>query len=46
MVFIRAKTGPANIGDSPSKFTVQYFDEQGNHYLRPEYGQHSFVVIT
>lgn len=30
MVFISAKMGPANIGDHKNKFTVQYFDEQGN----------------
>jgi hypothetical protein len=29
MVFVKAKAGPPNIGDPPSKFTVQYFDEQG-----------------
>lgn len=34
MVFIRAKTGPANIGDPKSKFTVQYFDEHGNMTIR------------
>lgn len=34
MVFISAKTGPANIGDPKSKFTVQYFDEQGNMVIR------------
>lgn len=34
MVFIHAKTGPANIGDPKSKFTVQYFDEQGNMTIR------------
>jgi len=28
MVFVRAKSGPPNIGDSPSLFTVQYFDER------------------
>lgn len=30
MVFISAKAGPPNVGDDKSKFTVQYFDEQGN----------------
>ncbi len=34
MAFIRAKTGPANIGDPESKFTVQYFDEDGNMTIR------------
>ena len=30
MVFIKAKTGPPSAGDSDEKFTVHYFDEQGN----------------
>lgn len=34
MVFVRAKVGPPNYGDPASKFTVQYFDEQGNMTIR------------
>ena len=34
MVFVSAKAGPPNIGDDRSKFTVQYFDEQGNMIIR------------
>lgn len=34
MVFVKAKVGPPNIGDDPSKFTVQYFDEKGNMSIR------------
>lgn len=34
MTFIKAKTGPANAGDSDKKFTVQYFDQQGNLTIR------------
>lgn len=34
LVFIKAKVGPPNIGDQPSMFTVQYFDEQGNMIIR------------
>lgn len=34
MVFIKAQAGPPNIGDSAKKFTVQYFDEQGNMTIR------------
>lgn len=34
MVFVKAKAGPRNIGDPPSMFTVQYFDEQGNMTIR------------
>lgn len=34
MVFVKAKAGPANFGDPISKFTVQYFDEQGNMTIR------------
>lgn len=34
MVFVKAQTGPANAGDPKSKFTVQYFDEQGNMTIR------------
>ena len=34
MVFVSAKSGPPDIGDPPSLFTVQYFDEQGNMIIR------------
>ncbi len=34
MVFLKAKTGPANIGEPKNKFTVQYFDENGNMTIR------------
>jgi len=34
MVFIKAQSGPPNIGDKESQFTVQYFDEQGNMTIR------------
>ena len=34
MVFIKAKVGPPNVGDSDNKFTVQYFDEQENMTIR------------
>ncbi|MBI5274337.1 MAG: hypothetical protein HY860_04700 [Chlamydiales bacterium] len=34
MVFIKAQSGPPNIGDPESQFTVQYFDEQGNMTIR------------
>ena len=34
MVFIKAKAGPPNYGDPKGKFTVQYFDEQGNMIIR------------
>lgn len=34
MIFIKAKAGPPNIGDPKSKFTVQYFDKQGNMTIR------------
>lgn len=34
MTFIKAKAGPPNAGDSDEKFTVQYFDEQGNMTIR------------
>jgi len=33
-MFIKAKVGPPNIGDPKGKFTVQYFDEQGNMTIR------------
>ncbi len=34
MAFVQAKVGPPNVGDPKSKFTVQYFDEQGNMTIR------------
>lgn len=34
MVFVRAKSGPPNVGDPKSMFTVHYFDEQGNLVIR------------
>lgn len=34
MVFVRAESGPPNAGDSDEKFTVRYFDEQGNVTVR------------
>ena len=34
MVFLKAKAGPPNIGEAKSKFTVQYFDAQGNMIIR------------
>src|SRR5262249_23689099 len=34
MVFVRAQSGPANVGDPKEKFTVQYFDENGNMIIR------------
>jgi hypothetical protein len=34
MVFVKAQTGPPNVGDSDHKFTVQYFDEKGNMTIR------------
>ena len=34
MVFVEAKSGPPNVGDPVSKFTVQYFDEKGNMIIR------------
>ena len=34
MVFVSAKSGPANIGDPEGMFTVQYFDEKGNMTIR------------
>ncbi len=36
MVFVRAQGGPPNVGDPPSKFTVQYFDEEGNMTIRSD----------
>lgn len=34
MIFVRAKSGPPNVGAPESMFTVQYFDEQGNMIIR------------
>ncbi len=34
MVFVKAQTGPANVGDPESMFTIQYFDEDGNMTIR------------
>lgn len=34
MVFVKAQTGPANYGDPDAKYTVQYFDENGNMTIR------------
>ena len=34
MTFVKAKTGPANIRESESKFTVHYFDKNGNMTIR------------
>ena len=34
MVFVKAKSGPPNVGDPVSMFTVQYFDEKGNMFIR------------
>jgi hypothetical protein len=34
MVFIKARKGPPNYGDSHKLFTVQYFDEEGNMTIR------------
>lgn len=34
MVYVKAKTGPANCGDPESMFSVQYFDEDGNMIIR------------
>ena len=34
MNFIKAQAGPPNIGDPEIKFTVQYFDQQGNMTIR------------
>lgn len=36
MVFVKAKTGPSNVGDSKEMFTVQYFDEKGNMIIRSD----------
>ncbi len=34
MTFVKAKAGPPIAGDPDTKFTVQYFDEQGNMTIR------------
>ena len=34
MIFVKAQAGPANYGDAKGKFTVQYFDEDGNMTIR------------
>lgn len=34
MTYIKAKSGPPNYGDNKKKFTVQYFDEDGNMIIR------------
>lgn len=34
MIFIKAQTGPSNVGDPKAKFTVHYFDEDGNLTIR------------
>jgi hypothetical protein len=34
MVFVKAQGGPPNVGDPPSQFTVQSFDEEGNMTIR------------
>jgi len=34
MIYVRAQEGPPNCGDPANKFTVQYFDEQGNMIIR------------
>lgn len=34
MVFVKAKCGPPNYGDSEKLFTVQYIDEKGNMLIR------------
>lgn len=34
MLYIKAQAGPANVGDSAKKFTVHYFDEDGNLTIR------------
>jgi hypothetical protein len=36
MVFVKARGGPPNVGDPPSQFTVQYFDEEGNMTIRSD----------
>jgi hypothetical protein len=34
MTYVKAQAGPANVGDSTAKFTVHYFDENGNLTIR------------
>ncbi len=34
MVFVKARTGPSDVGDPKSMFTVHYFDEEGNMIIR------------
>lgn len=34
MVFVKAQTGPPLVGDPESRFTVHYFDENGNMTIR------------
>ncbi len=34
MAYVKARTGPSNYGDSKSRFTVQYLDENGNMLIR------------
>lgn len=34
VVFIKGQAGPANVGDPPSKFTVQYLDPDGNMVIK------------
>jgi hypothetical protein len=34
MVFVKAQSGPPNVGDPKGMFTVQYFDEKGNMTIR------------
>jgi hypothetical protein len=34
MAYVKAQVGPANVGDSDRKFTVHYFDEDGNLMIR------------
>ncbi len=34
MSYIKAEAGPANVGDSVRKFTVHYFDDDGNLTIR------------
>lgn len=34
MAFVKAQAGPANYGDPEGRFTVQYFDEDGNMTIR------------
>src|ERR1043165_167094 len=34
MTFVKARAGPVNYGDPEGRFTVQYFDEDGNLTIR------------